>query len=605
MFSTVVIGHALSIPEAGPSDSADVFLLRYQATHRATVALEYRGDEVSVHVVYGSVATLRLVGALFGHDTLGQKHVFAHAIPRVAPAWLRWVGQLPPSASSRTIPLVSSIPFRQASTFCGASAVSDDQALLASKQKRNFYHSGTSACVSDLPVSHFLSRAQSNPPWPASMASITSDSSTAGTVEAASMDGGKVLGSGSFNATDSKTHQPLAGSPPAGTDNDSGDSTAISTPLLVGIIAALVVIFIAVLFVIRSRRRRYKPKLSSPSYTSGFQRVASTKSLENSSDALGASGASTIVTSPQPPYMETFKLPRLSTKDASGDHIAIDVPEIHTPGNAGMTSWRDTQASRTTSLISGRSVFSASILMRGGLRSTLPSLASFWGSRTSGMHQTNEPQATDVSASTAEFARTVPTAPNSNAATAPPPLHEERHTDGGAWRDLSETCWSIGPGSDSETESERFSIAAASYPQAGALVLYPRRLSTLSDDIADIDEEGTLKDHEVNSLDDSSRRRDRVMSSLDDWSPRRERGISMLDDSSPRRVRGLSALDSRRKANSLADIVETNKSGGSYFSVDSDYYDETIKDCSSILFDDDDSDSDSSDSDDSLLEEEF
>lgn len=77
----------------------------------------------------------------------------------------------------------------------------------------------------------------------------------------------------------------------------------------------------------------------------------------------------------------------------------------------------------------------------------------------------------------------------------------------------------------------------------------------------------------------------------------------MLDDSSPRRVRGLSALESRRKANSLADIVDTNKSGGSYFSVDSDYYDETIKDCSSVLFDDD-SDSDS-DSGDSLREEEF
>jgi hypothetical protein len=40
------------------------------------------------------------------------------------------------------------------------------------------------------------------------------------------------------------------------------------------------------------------------------------------------------------------------------------------------------------------------------------------------------------------------------------------------------------------------------------------------------------------------------------------------------------------------------------FSVESDYYDETIKDCSEVLFDDSDSDS-SSDSDDSLREEEF
>lgn len=423
------------------------------------------------------------------------------------------------------------------------------------------------------------------------MASTRSDSS-AGTVEAASMDvGGKISGSGSFSATDSNTHQPLAGSSATGTDSDSG----MNTLLLVGIIAASVIVFVAFLFVVRYRRQRYEPKLFSPSDTSAFQRVMSTTAMENSSDALGASGVSTIVTSPRLPYMETFRLPRLSTKDASGDHIAVDVPEIHTTGR--------TQASRTTSLISGRSVFSASILMRGGLRSSLPSLAAFRGSRASssgGVNRTTERQATDSSVSTA----VLPAAPNSNTAGAPAVPLEERGTDGDVWRDLSETCWSIGPGSDSETESERFSIAAASRPQDGALVLNLRRLSTLSDNIADIEEEGALhvEDLEVDSLDDSSRRRDRAMSSMDDWSPRRERGISLLDDSSPRRVRGLSALDSRRKANSVADIVDTNKSGGSYFSVDSDYYDDTIKDCSLALFDDD---SDSSDSDDSLWEEEF
>ncbi|KAE9299020.1 hypothetical protein PF008_g23355 [Phytophthora fragariae] len=418
------------------------------------------------------------------------------------------------------------------------------------------------------------------------MASTRSDSS-AGTVEAASMD--KISGSGSFSATDSETHQPLAGSTATGTDSDSG----MNTLLLVGIIAASVIVFVAFLFVVRYRRRRYEPKLFSPSDTSAFQRVMSTTALENSSDALGASGVSTIVTSPRLPYMETFRLPRLSTKDASGDHVAVDVPEIHTTG-------RGTQVSRTTSLISGRSVFSASILMRGGLRSSLPSLAAFRGSRANssgGVNRTTERQATDSSVSTA----VLPAAPNSNA---PPAPLEERGTDGDVWRDLSETCWSIGPGSDSETESERFSIAASSRPQDGALVLNRRRLSTLSDNIADIEEEGALhvEDLEVDSLDDSSRRRDRAMSSMDDWSPRRERGISLLDDSSPRRVRGLSALESRRKANSLADIVDTNKSGDSYFSVDSDYYDDTIKDCSLALFDDD---SDSSDSDDSLWEEEF
>ncbi|GMF19362.1 unnamed protein product [Phytophthora fragariaefolia] len=215
----------------------------------------------------------------------------------------------------------------------------------------------------------------------------------------------------------------------------------------------------------------------------------------------------------------------------------------------------------------------------------------------------NELQGIDSSASTVSIDHSVPTAFHPSTPRTPP--LEQMHTDGGdAWRDLSDTCWSIGPGSDSETESERFSIAAASYPQAGTLVLNPHRLSTLSDDIGDIEEEDPQQAIDVNSLDDSSRRRGRIMSSLDDWSPRRERGISLLDEFPSRQVRGLSALDSREKTNSLADIVDTNKSGGSYFSVDSDYG-ETTQDYSSALFDESESESDSSDSDESLREEEF
>ncbi|KAH7468924.1 hypothetical protein KRP22_011639 [Phytophthora ramorum] len=142
-------------------------------------------------------------------------------------------------------------------------------------------------------------------------------------------------------------------------------------------------------------------------------------------------------------------------------------------------------------------------------------------------------------------------------------------------------------------------MPAGSLAPAGALVLNRNRLSTLSDDIGDIEEESMQQESNVNSLDDSSRRR--VMSSLDELSPRRERGISEFDDSSPRRVRGLSALENRREANSGAHI-DTNKSGDSYFSVDSEYYGETIRDCSPVLFRGSECDYDS---DDSVREEEF
>jgi hypothetical protein len=290
--------------------------------------------------------------------------------------------------------------------------------------------------------------------------------------------------------------------------------------------------------------------------------------------------------------MQTFKLSRLSAKDVPVDHVALEVQDL--PG-AGLAPERATQVPRTTSLISSRSVFSASILLRGGLRSSLPSLPGFRGSRASRSSRANVVPSMESSASTVSIAHTGSPASNIG----PPPI-ESKHPKGDAWRDLSETCWSIGPGSDSETESERYAMPAGSLTQGGALVLKRNRLSTLSDAIGDVEEENSRRDVDVNSLDDSSRRRDR---SLDALTPRRERGISQFDDSSPRRVRGLSALDSRRQARSAADI-DTNESGGSYFSVESDYYDETIKDCSEVLFDDSDSDS-SSDSDDSLREEEF
>ncbi|KAG7392093.1 hypothetical protein PHYPSEUDO_002317 [Phytophthora pseudosyringae] len=390
---------------------------------------------------------------------------------------------------------------------------------------------------------------------------------------------------GSFNANGSETHQPLAGSDPTGTANDtkSSESTVMTTPVLVGIIVASVIAIVVALLVIRSRRRRYDPKLFSPSNSSTFQGVTSTTASDHTSNVFGASSASTDVTSPQhPPLLQTFKLSRLSGKEASGDHFALDVHE--TPVN-GLSSVSGTRDSRTTGLISSRS---ASMLWN----SSLPSFAPFGASRasrTSGTNGSNELH-------TPAVAPTVPISPPNSSALGPVPL--EQRTEGDAWRDLSDTCWSIGPGSDSETESERFTMSMNSqvHAQGGALVLNRNRLSTLSDGFAGIDEEDGAKDLDANSLDDSSRRR--------------ERGISQFDDSSLRRVRGLSALDGgRSKANSRAGI-DTNTSGDSYFSVDSEYYGETIKDCSAVLFDDSDSDSDSlssssGDSDDSLREEEF
>ncbi|KAG1698482.1 hypothetical protein DVH05_015022 [Phytophthora capsici] len=357
----------------------------------------------------------------------------------------------------------------------------------------------------------------------------TSSSSVGGTVHATS------VYLGSLNGTQPQPTEPV--------NYTQGSDPTISAPLQVGIVAAAVIVFVVVLFLIRSGRRRHEPKLISPS-TSAFQGVTSTTASTN---VLGSSAVSTVATSP---LMQTFQLSRLSANELPGEHSVVDMPDVPV---------RDTQ----TSLISGKSVFSASILM---LRSSLPTIPAFRSSRSS---RTNELQVINTPASTFPSTQTDP------------------YTQVDAWRELSETCWSIGPGSDSETESGRFMM-----PQTKDRT---RRLSTLSDEVVDIEEK------DINSLDDSSRRRDLVMSCLDNLSPRNERGISQFDDSSPRRVRGLSALDSRRKAD-----LDTNKSGASYFSLDSDdmYYDETIKDCSSILFDSD-SDSLSSDSDGSLREEEF
>ncbi|KUF96596.1 hypothetical protein AM587_10007526 [Phytophthora nicotianae] len=424
------------------------------------------------------------------------------------------------------------------------------------------------------------------------MVSTTSNSST-GIVEAVSVD--TVLLSGSFNSNDSPTH--------AGSDSSvtkPSESTVVSTPLLVGIIAASVIVVVVVLLVIRSRRCRYEAKLFSPS-SSTFQGVTSTTASEQTSNTLGASSASTVVSSPRPPLMETFKLSRMSAKDQSGDQVSIDIQDA---SMNGLPSTRGTQASRTTSLISVRSVFSASFLMRGGLGSSLPSLSVFRASRASRSSETNR-STMDTRASTTSYAQTAATASDLSTTI---PIDQRQ---GDAWRDLSDTCWSIGPGSDSETESERFMlpIATRSKAYSGAMILNRGRLSTLSDRTAEFEEETAEKDQNVNSLDDSSRRRDLAMSALDDLSPRRERGISQFDDSSICRVRGLSTLDSRKKANSVAE-TDTNQSCSSYFSVDSDYmyYGETIKDCNSIFFYDSDSDcssNSSSDSDDSLREEEL
>ncbi|KAF1780681.1 hypothetical protein GQ600_13743 [Phytophthora cactorum] len=396
------------------------------------------------------------------------------------------------------------------------------------------------------------------------MVSIRS-SSSAGTVEAASFD--TVLDSGSNG---SQTH---AGSGPTRTvsDTKTSESAALSTPLLVGIIAASVVVFVAVLLVIRG----------------DFDDGIGTR-LECPRSKLSVD----VVASPRPPLMQTFKLSRLSAKELADDQVSLD---IHDAPMNGLSSVRDTQTPRTTSLISVRSVFSASFLMRGGLRSSLP------------IEPVNRKEYNGY-VCVDDILRTNCDDDNRFDWRWPIPLDQRQ---GDAWRDLSETCWSIDPGSDSETESERFMMPTASHSNAytGALMLKRGRLSTLSDRTAEFEEEAAGKDPDVNSLDDSSRRRDLTMSALDDLSPRRERGISQFDDSSPRRIRGLSTLDSRKKANSVAE-TDTNNSNWSYFSTDSDYmyYGETIKDCSSIFFYDSDSDclsSSSSDSDDCLREEEF
>ncbi|KAI9981197.1 hypothetical protein PInf_008841 [Phytophthora infestans] len=211
----------------------------------------------------------------------------------------------------------------------------------------------------------------------------------------------------------------------------------------------------------------------------------------------------------------------------------------------------------------------------------------------------------DTAASMTSYAQTV--TPSELSSAGPIPFDQKQDE----WRDLSETCWSIDPGSDGETESERFMMPTASRPDVytEVRVLNCGRLSTLSDRTVEFENETAEKSKDVDSFDDSSRRRDLIMSALDDLSPRRERGISQFDDSSPRRIRGPCTPDSRQKANSVAE-TDTNKFNWSYFSADSNniYYDETNQDSSSIFFYDSDSDCssrNSSDSDESLLEEEF
>ncbi|RLN37190.1 hypothetical protein BBJ28_00011969 [Nothophytophthora sp. Chile5] len=411
------------------------------------------------------------------------------------------------------------------------------------------------------------------------------------------------IGSGSSNAlavaasnvTAVEPEQPTpnsgaAGSVSTGETSDSG-SVAMSTPMLIAVIAGSAIVLAAILFLIRAKRRRYKPKTLTPSHCSAFQGVTSTTALGHTTGFLGASTASTamtspVATSPQSLEMQTIKIPRLTALNAAEERRANEI-NSHEVVRETLPPERGTQISRATSMASSRSVFSASLFMRGGLRSSLPSLAAFRASRADRSSQASTLQSRRPTASTISFANTVSTIsyPNATITTVSPA--EQRGTDGAAWRDLSDTCWSIGPDeSDSENESVTAPVGAISQ---GKTVLPTRnRLSTLSDDVGDLEELSDGRERGISELDDSSRRR--------------EREISSLDDSSPRRVRGLSALGDSRTANSHAEL-NTNESGASYFSNDSEFYDETIKDCSSVLFDDSDSDSD--DDDESPREEEF
>ncbi|KAF4036232.1 hypothetical protein GN244_ATG11724 [Phytophthora infestans] len=422
------------------------------------------------------------------------------------------------------------------------------------------------------------------------MLAISLNSST-GTVEAAAVDTvGTFISNGSKNYAESNPTE-------TATDTNTSESVAMSTPVLVGVIATAVIAFVAIVaLVIRSRRCKNRAKLLSPS----IRGMTSTTTSENSSNTLGASAESTMVASPQPPLLQTFKLSsRLSAKELPDDQIAIDIQDA---SMNGLPSARSTQNSQDTSFVSHRSVFSSSFLMLANLRSSLPTV--FRSSRVSRSSETNS-SSMDTAASMTSYAQTV--TPSELSSAGPIPFDQKQDE----WRDLSETCWSIDPGSDGETESERFMMPTASRPDVytEVRVLNCGRLSTLSDRTVEFENETAEKSKDVDSFDDSSRRRDLIMSALDDLSPRRERGISQFDDSSPRRIRGPCTPDSRQKANSVAE-TDTNKFNWSYFSADSNniYYDETNQDSSSIFFYDSDSDCssrNSSDSDESLLEEEF
>ncbi|CAI5704164.1 hypothetical protein KXD40_007596 [Peronospora effusa] len=144
---------------------------------------------------------------------------------------------------------------------------------------------------------------------------------------------------------------------------------------------------------------------------------------------------------------------------------------------------------------------------------------------------------------------------------------EHQTADNGVYRrDFSDTSWSIGLNSDSETESEWFTGPAGTNMYGEAFVLNHNHLSTFADKTMELEEEDMNVD--TCSLDDSSRHQD--CNSISDFSPRSEQSTSTFDDSSPRQIRGLSALDSRWKANSIAEIV-TTQSGFPFFSNDSDY----------------------------------
>ncbi|CAH0482958.1 unnamed protein product [Peronospora belbahrii] len=385
-----------------------------------------------------------------------------------------------------------------------------------------------------------------------------------------------------LNITNPRTDRPIGGLTPtqnASTDIKSGD---MSTSLFVGVVAASIIAILAIFILICIRRLRYTLELPTSTNCSAFQEAISLTPFDHPSSPVEVSSTSTCTSTPQPSLRQASKPSRLSTKDVVDSPIAENEPVSKT-----LPTGRSTQPFRTTSVVSGGSRFSTSFLMRGKVRSSLPYLAPFRFSRASRDDRTSIEN--DLCAMRSSGLTQIT---HSRKVSVWTPV-EHQNAEDGVWGELSDTNWSIGLDSDSETETEWFTVPIGFNTSNEAFVLNQNQLSTFSD----TDKSAEEQDLDIDPLDHSSRRRESEnMSTMLTFSPQREQDISAIVDSSPRQVRGLSALDGRWKAN-LSDEINTSMSEPYSFSSDSFYSGA----CSLISFDSDYE----SDSDDNMQEEEF